>query len=696
MPPLYLGSQPISSLSVGALAVASIFLGATQIFSSGAEAAPTPVAVMSATQAPAAIYSFRKVNPAYAGNCCQVRDSGNVLRTFGFNAQGYIDTSLAATYGDGVTFTMATWYDQSGNARDFGSTARPIFKLGQIVTVGGFSLPGLDFTSKTLNMTTALAFANVGGTNNLAVHLIAQTQGWSSAGTHARAPAVYSSADGPLLGYGTAANGMVYGAYKAAGETVMYSKVGELLVEDGLPTAARVRNIWFNQQGAVVAGGADVRKLFTGRAHGIADAQAQRLVLGNNGSVTQSHNGMIFEVVMYQNATPMADNEAWAISLGQRDYWGALGAANYPTRYYGIGAGQSLMQYMATVASASTGLLADSAATRVFVPTVNTILDTATHPDRELLAAFGATAYGGSSMLKGATAGAPDGPGGTSWLTWDGSTLTKKFWWDQDLDVPGPVLVNWKTQLAAFVGAKYNKTAILWDQGQAEAITFSSGEAGSITIANWVRCTPLVWAEMRATLGNAAIPVVIQPLGRQQGYDALMRTLRMSQEQFAANDSTVHLGADDHDCTRQDGVHLGAGPADPLGFDVAAVRLARGFIAQFDASVKYTGPKVVSAALSGANSVDVTIGWATTGSGTDISPASGITGFEVTDGSGARTVTSAVRQSATSIRVTVSGAALSGTVAVVHNPQVSTLDRTLMVVDNIGLPLAPSGSITAA
>jgi len=659
----------------------------------GGEVAPAPIGIMAASQVPVAIYSLRKVNPAYAGNCCQVRDSGNTLRTFGFNANGVIDVSLAPTYGDGVTFTLASFYDQSGGNHHFSSTARPIFKLAQITTQDGYSLPGIDFTSKTLNMVTTDTFVAVGGTNNLAVHIIGQTAGWSSAGTHARAPAVYSSANGPMLGYGTAANGLVFGAYMASGETVMYAKQGELLLEDGTPTAARVRNLWFNQRGATVAGGADIRKFYTGRVHGVADAQSQRLVLGNNGAVSQSHNGMIFEVVLYQNATPMADTEAWAISLGQRQFWGALGAANYPTRYYAIGAGQSLMQYYATIASASTGLLADCANLRIFTPAVTTLLNAAGYPDRELLAAFGATAYGGSSALKGAGAGTPDGPGGTSWLSWDGSTLVKKFWWDQDLDIPGPVLVNWKTQIAAFVGAKYNNTAILWDQGQAEAITFSGGEVGSVTIANWTRCTPLIWANMRATLGNATIPIVIQPLGRQQGYDTMMRTLRLIQNQFAANDSTVHLSADDHDLTRQDGVHLGAGPADPYGFDTAATRISKGFIAQFDASVKYTGPSVISAVRSSTTSVDVTIGWAATGSGTDFTPTSGIVGFEITDGGGARTISAAVRQSASTIRLTVSGAAFSGSVSVIHNPQPSALDRTLMVIDNIGLPLAPCTAI---
>lgn len=694
--PIYRGSTALAQLTVGAAVIAAVYYGAISIFSPGGTPAPDPIEISAASQPAIAIGSFRKLRAAYTGNCCQVRDSGNVLRVFPFGADGLIDTSLASTYGDGVNFTFAGWYDQSGNARDLSSTSRPIFRLDSIMTAGGKLLPGIDYTLKAQNMVTASAFLDVGGTSNLSVLMVAQTAGWSSAGTHARNPAVYSNADGPLIGYGTGANGLVFGAYKAAGETVMYSKAGELYVEDGLPTAARMRNIWFNQTGANVSGGADGRKLFTNRPHGVAASAANRLVLGNNGAVTQSHNGMIFEYAVFQSATPMTDDEIWALALGQRNFWGTTAAANYPTRYYAIGVGQSLIQYYATVASASTGLNADNALNRVFIPELRTKLATALHPEREIVAQFGATAYGGSSLLKGAGAGTPDGPGGTSWLTWDGATLTKKFWWDQDLDAPGPVLVNWKLQLTAFIGAKYANTALLWDQGQAEAITFTSGESGSITFANWKRCTPLVWAEMRATLGNANIPVLIQPLGRQAGQDTWMRTLRLAQNEFAANDANVHIGAEDCDLSRQDTVHLAAGPAITDGFDEAARRLAQGFLAMFTPTRKYRGPHVASAAVSGAISIDVTCAWDSSGGGTYLTPASGILGFVVTDGTGNRTINGVSAVEGGILRITVSDSALVAPVTVVYNPQVSNLDRTFMVKDNLGLPLAPSDVITAS
>lgn len=660
---------------------------------------PTPAAIApTATSQPlSAVYSLRKVVSGYAGNCLTVRDSGNTLRVLGFKADGTYDAPTAtwAAYGNGTTFTVATWYDQSGNARDFSSTARPQLVFPNAPT--NYDGAYIDFTSKTMNMTTAGTWLNIGGTENIAIAVVAGTFGWSSAGTHARSPAVYSNADGPLLGYGTGANGLVFGAYQAAGESVMYTKRGELLVEDGTPTNARIRNMWWNQTGANVSGGADLRKLWTARPHGVTGAASQRLVLGNNGALTQSHNGPVYEVCVWQNASALTDNEVWAVSQNQRAYWTASQTtANYPTRYQLIGSGQSLMQYMDTVASASTGLTADTAAKRVFDPQVRSLANFTGNPTYELAWSFATTATGGSSVIMTAGSMTPDAGGGTSWAAWDGSTASKKFWWDQYNNIPGPVLVSWVANIASYYGAKYNRSAILWDQGQAEAIALAAPFDGTVTLANWVAYTKTVWAYMRTTLGNSAIPIIVQPLGRQTSYDANMRAMRLQQAQMAIDVANVFLTADNCDLTRQDTVHLGAGPADPNGFDKSAARIAAAAVARWTSSVKYSGPGVASAALSGASTVDVTLAWPSTGSGTDITPTSGIVGFNVTDGSGARTISSAVRQSASVVRLTVSGGALSGTVSVWYDPQQSALDRTLMVVDNQGLPLQPSPVLTAA
>lgn len=98
----------------------------------------TALSPMSASQAPWGIYSFQKVNPAYAGNCMQIRDSstsGGGLRTIGFSGNNF-DTSGFPGAGDGITYTVPTWYDQSGNGRNATSSARPmLFFPGNFATL---------------------------------------------------------------------------------------------------------------------------------------------------------------------------------------------------------------------------------------------------------------------------------------------------------------------------------------------------------------------------------------------------------------------------------------------------------------------------------------------------------------------------------------------------------------------------------
>lgn len=66
--------------------------------------------------APTAVYSLRKLNPAYSGPCLKVRrSSDDTTQDVGFSG-GVLDTSaLLAFVGSGNGF-VDTWYDQSGNA----------------------------------------------------------------------------------------------------------------------------------------------------------------------------------------------------------------------------------------------------------------------------------------------------------------------------------------------------------------------------------------------------------------------------------------------------------------------------------------------------------------------------------------------------------------------------------------------------
>lgn len=64
----------------------------------------------------AVAYSTRKLRSAYAGAALQVRrSSDSTTQDIGF-ASNNLDTASLATFCSGVTCTVTTWYDQSGNA----------------------------------------------------------------------------------------------------------------------------------------------------------------------------------------------------------------------------------------------------------------------------------------------------------------------------------------------------------------------------------------------------------------------------------------------------------------------------------------------------------------------------------------------------------------------------------------------------
>lgn len=87
----------------------------------------------------AAAYSLRKLRTAYTGDAITVRrSSDNTSQNIGFNANGNLDTTALTSFvgaGDGF---VSTWYDQSGNNRDF--TQATSIRQPQIVSSGALIL----------------------------------------------------------------------------------------------------------------------------------------------------------------------------------------------------------------------------------------------------------------------------------------------------------------------------------------------------------------------------------------------------------------------------------------------------------------------------------------------------------------------------------------------------------------------------
>lgn len=315
--------------------IASIMAGNT---------AAAPLDPMSASVAPAAVYGLRRINSAYAGAACQVRDSGNVLRDVVFDASGNVDQAQFAAWGDGVTFTVATWRDQSGNGRDLSSTSRPRLILSAYTDANGIARPAIDFTTKGMFLGGTASVFSSGGTANLAVFAIANTLGHSgSSGTHARPGTFASSVVAPVVSLGATSSGASVAF--AAGDPMRLEGADSRAVtcyynmrETSLDTTPltgsgteRYRNFWFNQRGAVVSGGVDSRLAFQDRVHGQAAYGPDVLTVGANPQRTQTFNGQLTELLIYNSASPLSDVECQRIALSQRAYWGAIPAANYST-----------------------------------------------------------------------------------------------------------------------------------------------------------------------------------------------------------------------------------------------------------------------------------------------------------------------------------------------------------------------------
>lgn len=519
-----------------------------------------PLAATAASQPLTAAYSLRRVVPGYAGACVQVRDSNNALRTLGFRSDGTYDAPAAtwATFGDGRTFSVATWYDQSGNGHHLTSSARPplIFPGAPASYDGAY----IDFTAKSQHLVTATTPLSIGGDANLTLLAISATRGWTSAGTHPRDPAVYSTASGPLLSCGTTAAGtLVAGADGPNAELTLYGATGELLVDASTEFGSRWRNWWFNQTGATVSGGGDTRTLFTNRSHNRA-ASGGRLVVGNNGVLNQSANASLRELLVFNTGT-LADAECVRVAAWQRQFWSGLADNRYPDRFVAVFAGQSNAQYYAVDAASGDGSAGSNAFDRVFLPDLSMRLSIPADPTRELTGYCSSTAIGGSPILKRA------------------NPALDKYWWDADTGAPGPSLTSFLTNIdyGAATGKRYRRCVIMWSQGETDALWWSSNTGDGAVAADWKAQTRLVWAVMRAKIGYDC-PIVIQPLGNQTGAQTQMEALRAVQTQLAAEVPGVIIGAETTDLARQDSVHFASALKGPnqsaSGYDLGSRRLA--------------------------------------------------------------------------------------------------------------------------
>ena len=192
--------------------------------------------------------------------------------------------------------------------------------------------------------------------------------------------------------------------------------------------------------------------------------------------------------------------------------------------------------------------------------------------------------------------------------------------------------------------------------GGVELIVMHQGEAdldGGRTEANYEADFATMIGHYRQDI-YADIPIFICQLGTVgSGSNAGATSIRSAQHDV--DDGTnILMGATAMDLPRFDSWHYTT-PA----LSVIGARLANAIKYYYGQSTYYRGPSVNSAVFSDVNRTQVVVTVDHRG-GTDITPATGITGFAVLDNDSAVTVQSIVRSSPDTIMLTLASAITAG------------------------------------
>ena len=130
---------------------------------SGITPAPSSSYLLDTYGGAAAAYSLRKLSNTYSGNAIRVRrSSDNTEQNIGFDGSGNLDTTALTTFVGAGNGFVTTWFDQSGNNKNFTQTTANI--QPQIVTSGVVETkngkPNLRFLYKRLTVNQVLQVPN--------------------------------------------------------------------------------------------------------------------------------------------------------------------------------------------------------------------------------------------------------------------------------------------------------------------------------------------------------------------------------------------------------------------------------------------------------------------------------------------------------------------------------------------------------
>ena len=204
-------------------------------------------------------------------------------------------------------------------------------------------------------------------------------------------------------------------------------------------------------------------------------------------------------------------------------------------------------------------------------------------------------------------------------------------------------------------------------------------------------------ADFATMIGNyrqdlyAGIPIFICQLGTVGAGTSAGATGIRSAQHDVDNGTNVFMGATAMDLPRIDTWHY-----DTAALTVIGSRLANAIKYSFGRSTYYRGPSINSASFSDGSRNQVIVALDHRG-GTDITPASGITGFEVFDNGSGVALQSAARAASDAVRLTLSRSISSGHTVTLRYLYGTTPTVSGLVKDDspLALPLEnTTGSVT--
>lgn len=359
------------------------------------------------------------------------------------------------------------------------------------------------------------------------------------------------------------------------------------------------------------------------------------------------------------------------------------GVTDASTNKVGVGAWYLCIGQSLQVRPFNTGGSTDGVST---VRCISSAQATSTIAPKNTLAALPSGTLGAAKLANdlvsalGIPIGLIDGAvGGTSVTQWDGNPLSTYL--DAAVDT-----VN-------AIGGKIE--GVLIDIGQTDA---SLGVAQATYSGSLYDNADSVVKMLRANVTNASgksnLPVFLGLVGRSNiagTTDARMEAIRDAQRALLASAPDFYWGSHVADIDLTDDVHPTA-----AGFEKIAARYAQSILYTLgEVAYPGKGPSIASSAFADDTSevIDVTISHL---GGSDFTPTSGINGFEVLDDGTPVTVSTAARQSATVIRLTLA-AAITGTATVRYlygqdGGVTFASTYTSEVVDNTSLALPLNGS----